>query len=159
MPVLACSLYVHEDSTGGQEIPPGGYHLVRFPYGAVESFDGHGMHEPEQPDGAVSQSPDERSGLIWPGAEGWATLEANLQWQSGRYTQLRDRFVRDPLALAGPADSTGTDHRPPSPGMQCFTKIHCIYVQPGVPLGLMVRHDDTVPRRLVHAQFKALIHT
>jgi hypothetical protein len=157
MGVLVCSLYVHDDG-GGQLIEPGGYRLVRFPYGGEESYDAHGMHQAEQPDGARSAYPDERSGLIWPAADGWGDLVATLHWEGGGYTQLRDRFVRDPLELGGHADSTGTDHRPPSPGMQCFTKVHSIFVHPGTPLGLKVAHNDDVPRRLIHAQFKLAIH-
>lgn len=157
MSVLVCSLYVNEGDNG-QLIQPGGYQLVRFPYGAGESYDAHGMHQAEQPDGVRSAYPDGRSGLIWPAADGWGDLIANIHWDGGAYTQLRDRFVRDPLGLAGGADSTGTDHRPPSPGMQCFTKVHAIFVHPDTPLGLKVSHNDHSPRRLLHAQFKLAIH-
>lgn len=161
MPLLVCSLYMHQAETGGQLIDAAdGYELVRFPYGAAENADPCGMHQPEQPDGTVAEFPDDRSGLIWPAADGWATVEANLHWESGSYTQLRDRFVRDPLGLtAAGYDSTGTDHRPPSPGMQCFTKSHVMYVRQGQPIALMAAQDDAEPRRLVHAQFKVAIHT
>ncbi|EST32185.1 hypothetical protein N566_20200 [Streptomycetaceae bacterium MP113-05] len=155
MAVLVCSLYVHGD---GRPIDPGGYRLVRFPYGGEESYDRHGMHEGRQPDGARSEYPDERSGLIWPAADGWGDLVANIHWEAGGYTELRDRFVRDPLGLGRHPDSTGTDHRPPSPGMQCFTKVHSVFVHRDTPLGLKVAHNDDVPRRLIHAQFKLAIH-
>ncbi|MDT0381946.1 hypothetical protein RM572_24595 [Streptomyces sp. DSM 42041] len=155
MAVLVCSLYVHGN---GQMIEPGGYRLVRFPYGSRESYDRHGMHQTRQPDGDGSTYPDERSGLIWPAADGWGDLVANIHWEAGDYTELRDRFVRDPLGLAGGEDSTGTDHRRPSPGMQCFTKTHAIFVHPDTPLGLKVAHNDDRPRRLLHAQFKLAIH-
>src|SRR5690606_29693257 len=101
---------------------------------------------------------DDRAGLIWPAVEGWGELTANIHWESGSYTELRDRFVRDPLGLAGGADSTGTDHRPPSPGMQCFTKKHSIFVRPGTPIALLVAHNASTPRKIVHAQFKLAIH-
>ncbi len=149
MAVRVCSLIRKVD----QVIPSGGYHIVRFPYGDAESYDAHGMH---QADPTVSDwDEDDRSGLIWPTVDGWADLTANLHWESGDYSELRDRFVRDPL---GAPDSTGTDHRPPSPGMQCFTKRHSIFVHPGTPVSLLVAHNDGRSRRLVHAQFKLAIH-
>lgn len=148
--------------TGPQEIPADrAYHVLRFPFGSAESYDAHGMHQVAQPDGySVSAwDADDRSGLIWPAVSGWADLTANIHWEPGAYTELRDRFVRDPLGLAGAADSTGTDHRPPSPGMQCFTKRHSIWVHPGTPLGLLVYHSAPTPVRVTHAQFKLAIHT
>lgn len=155
MAVAVCSLILATP----QSIPPGGYHLVRFPYGAEgESLDAHQMHPAEQPDRTVSTWPDDRSALIWPSTTGWGALTAMIQWAPGAYTELRDRFVRDPLGLDTGADSTATDHRPPSPGMQCFTKHHEILVRPTVPLALMVSHNDTVARDIVHAQFKLTIH-
>ena len=83
-------------------------------------------------------------------------LTANVHWEPGDYSELRDRFVRDPLGVA--PDSTATDHRPPSPGMQCFTKQHQMFVHPGVPLAFLVSHNDSVARKITHAQFKLAIH-
>jgi hypothetical protein len=157
MPVLVCSLIRDEP----QVIPAdGGYHSVRFPFGSAESYDVHSMHQVQQPDGyeVGDWRDDDRSGLIWPAAGGWGDLTANIHWEEGGYTELRDRFVRDPLGLAGSADSTGTDHRPRSPGIQCFTKHHAIFVHTGTPLALLVSHNDSAPRQIIHAQFKLAIH-
>lgn len=151
--VYVCSLITDEPQT----IPVGGYRVVRFPFGG-ESADGHGMHEAVQPDGlpVASWKVDDRSGLIWPAVSGWGVLTANVHWEAGDYTELRDRFVRDPLGEA--PDSTATDHRPPSPGIQCFTKQHQLFVHPGVPLAFLVAHNDSVARKITHAQFKLAIH-
>lgn len=158
MSVYVCSLILDEP----QSIPAdGGYHVVRFPVDAtVESYDAHGMHEALQPDGytVTNWATDDRSGLVWPACEGWGVLTANIHWESGGYTELRDRFVRDPLGLSTGYDSTATDHRSPSPGMQCFTKQHQMFVHPGTPIALLVGHNDSSPRRIVHAQFKLAIH-
>lgn len=140
-----------------QTIPSDGdYHVARFPY-TTESYDPWGMHQPEQPDGATitSWKTDDRSGLIWPACEGWGVLTSLIYWEAGNYDELRDRFVRDPL---GDYDSTATDHRPPSPGIQCFTKQHQIFVRPDVPLALLVAHDATTARKLTLAEFKLAIH-
>ncbi|GAA2092985.1 hypothetical protein GCM10009801_59840 [Streptomyces albiaxialis] len=158
MTVHVCSLI----SNHTQSVPGGGgYHILRFPFGAGESYDGHGMHQMVQPDGyeIVDWDSDDRSGLIWPAADGWGELTANIHWEDGNYSELRDRFVRDPLGLSTGPDSTATDHRPPSPGMQCFTKTHGIFVHPGTPLALLVGHTDSRSRRIVHAQFKLAVHT
>jgi hypothetical protein len=152
-----CSLINAEPQT----IPPGGdYHIVNFPFGGGESYDAHGMHQMAQPDGyQITDWPaDERSGLIWPSTDGWGVLTVNLHWESGNYTELRDRFVRDPLNVSTGYDSTATDHRAPSPGMQCFTKQHQMFVHPGTPIALLVGHNATSPRRLVLAEFKLAIH-
>ena len=159
MTVYVCSLIVNEP----QSIPAdGGYHIIRFPVDpTVESYDAHGMHEALQPDGyqITNWATDDRSGLIWPSSEGWGVLTANIHWKPGAYTELRDRFVRDPLGLSTGYDSTATDHRAPSPGMQCFTKQHQMFVHPGTPIALLVGHSDSVSREIVHAQFKLAIHT
>lgn len=158
MTVYVCSLITNAE----QSIPAGGgYHVVRFPFGTAESYDEHGMHQVQQPDGGVVSdwSKEDRAGLIWPSAGGWGSLTANIHWEPGGYRELRDRFVRDPLGLSTGADSTGTDHRPPSPGMQCFTKHHEIFVHPETPLALLVGHTDSRARRIVHAQFKLAVHT
>lgn len=151
-----CSLIVNEP----QAIPPGGYHVVRSPFGADESYDAWGMHQAVQPDGArvPDWRTDDRSGLIWPAVAGWATLTVNIHWEAGDYTELRDQFVRDPLGYGDdPVNTTATDHRPPSPGMQCFTKHHQLFTNPGVPLAVRVGHNASTPRRVVHAQFKVAI--
>ena len=158
MTVRVCSLI----SNHHRSIPGDGeYHILRFPFGTGESYDEHGMHQMQQPDGyeITDWENDDRSGLIWPAVDGWGELTANIHWEDGGYTELRDRFVRDPLDLSSGPDSTATDHRPPSPGMQCFTKNHGIFVHPGTTLALLVAHNDSRSRSVVHSQFKLAIHT
>lgn len=135
------------------------YHVVRFPH-VGEPHDPYGMHQKLQPDGYEVRDwqRDDRSGLIWPSIDGWGVLTANLHWEPGNYSELRDRFVRDPLNLADGYDSTATDHRPPSPGMQCVTKQHQMFVHPGVPVAVLVAHNASSARRLVFAEFKLAIH-
>ncbi|MBL1097337.1 hypothetical protein [Streptomyces coffeae] len=157
MAVRICSLIVDVP----QLVPADGtYHVVRFPYGREESYDPDNMHPARQPDGHIvgKWRTDDRSGLIWPSVDGWGALTAMVQWEKGTYTELRDRFVRDPLGLSTGADATATDHRPPSPGMQCFTKHHQMFVHPDVPLALVVAHNDRRARRLVFAEFKLAVH-
>lgn len=157
MSVHVCSLITDEPQT----IPAGSdYHIVNFPFGGGESYDEHGMHQMLQPDGyeITDWRADERSGLIWPSVDGWGVLTANLHWGAAAYSELRDRFVRDPLNLATGPDSTATDHRPPSPGMQCFTKQHQMFVHPGTPIALLAGHNGSSGRRLVFAEFKLAIH-
>jgi hypothetical protein len=153
MTVRICSLKVDTPQTVPTD---GGYHLVRFPYTA-ESYDPWGMHQPTQPDGGAvtSWSRDDRSGLIWPAVAGWGVLTSLIYWEAGDYDELRDRFVRDPL---GEYDSTATEHRPPSPGIQCWHKTHEMFVSPDVPLALLVAHDATSARKLTLAEFKLAIH-
>lgn len=158
MPVLVCSLKAETP----QLIPAdGGYHIVRFPFGSAESSDEHEMHQMAQPDGyqVTDWAADDRSGLIWPAVAGWGSLTALIYWEAGGYTELRDRFVRDPLNLATGYDSTATEHRPPSPGMQCWHKSHEMFVDPGTPLALLVSHNDAVARKVTLAEFKLAIHT
>lgn len=157
MRVYYCSVgYIPDTEAERQMIEPGGYHVVRLPYHVDEFSDAHNMHDRRHPDAYVVQdwAQDDRSGLIWPAVDGLGCVEANLHWEAGDYTELRDRFVRDPF---GAPDSTATDHRPPSPGMQCFTKGHWIKVSRFTPLSLMVSHNDTVARGLIMAQFKLTI--
>ncbi|MFE9773622.1 hypothetical protein ACFYOV_18525 [Streptomyces sp. NPDC005931] len=157
------SVYVSSLKTSVQQSIPadGAYHVVRFPFGSGESYDAHNMHQAAQPDGytVTNWATDDRSGLIWPSTAGWGQLYAMIQWEDGSYTELRDRFVRDPLNLSTGYDSTATDHRPPSPGMQCFTKSHGLFTTVGMPLALLVSHNDSVARDLVLAEFKLAIHT
>jgi hypothetical protein len=139
-----------------QSIPDdGGYHIVRFPT-VGESYDPWGMHDPAQPDGSLvtNWKTDDRSGLIWPSVAGWGTLTALLYWEAGDYSELRDRFVRDPL---GAYDSTATEHRPPSPGIQCFHKSHEMFVRPDVPVALLAA-VNAGSCRLTLAEFKLAIH-
>ncbi|MFI9026290.1 hypothetical protein [Streptomyces sp. NPDC053560] len=144
-----------------QLIEPGPYQIVRFPFGTLESSDAYEMHQVQQQDGytIASWDGDDRSGLIWPSRAGWGHLYAMIQWESGDYTELRDQFVRDPLHFGSdPENTTATDHRPASVGMQCFTKSHGIFVDPAVPLALRVTHNDTVARNLVLAELKLVIY-
>ncbi|MEU8870422.1 hypothetical protein AB0D24_04515 [Streptomyces javensis] len=145
-----------------QPIQPGtGYTVVRFPFGAAESSDRFAMHQVVQPDGHVVRdwATDDRSGLIWPSRPGWGHLHAMIQWEAGAYTELRDQYVRDPLALtSNPNDTTATEHRPPSPGAQFFVKNHGIYVNPLTPIALRVTHNDSEPRLLTLAELKLVIH-
>lgn len=155
MTVFVCSL----KSEMSQLIPAdGAYHIVRFPFGAPESYDVHLMHQQVQPDGATvaEWGRDDRSGLIWPSTKGWGSLTAMLQWEDGDYTEVRDRFVRDPL---GPApDATATVDHAPTPGGQFLHKCHELFVDPLVPLGLLVRHNASWARRITLAEFKLAIH-
>lgn len=158
MAVHVCSLI---RSTPQTLATGGGYQLLRFPFGDAESLDSEGMHQVSQPDGhqVTDWDSDDRSALIWPSVAGWGALTAMIQWEAGSYTELRDQFIRDPLSLSTGPDTTATDHRPPSPGMQCFTKHHEILVDPGTPLALRVTHNDHQARRVVLAEFKLAIHT
>lgn len=145
-----------------QIVPPGAYTIVRFPFGSAEPTDRFGMHQMQQPDGytITSWDTDERSGLIWPSKYGWGHLYAMIQWEAATATEYRDQYIRDPLNLGSPTpvDTTATDHRPPSPGMQCFTKSHGIFVNAATPLALRVWHNAPVPLALVLAEFKLAIH-
>ncbi|MDN3056835.1 hypothetical protein PH213_20235 [Streptomyces sp. SRF1] len=160
--VQVCSLKV--DS--GQVIQPGTtYQILRFPFGARESTDRFEMHQVQQPDGYVvtDWATDDRSGLIWPSRPGWGHLYGMIQWQAasstGGYTELRDQYVRDPLGLGpSPNDTTATEHRTPTPGMQCYVKNHGIFVTPDTPLALRVAHNDAQPRTVTLAEFKLCIH-
>jgi hypothetical protein len=152
--VYVCSL----SATPDQLIQPTTDTLLLFPF-EQDQIDHYGMHEPLQPDGITVTSDDQRAGLIWPYCDGWGHLEAELQWESGAYTELRDHFVRDPLSLTDdPCNDTGRDDRYPTGGYQWFTKHHQIAVCAGTPLGVMVRHNDKVARRILYAQFKLAIH-
>lgn len=145
-----------------QSIPGDGqYHVVRFPFGAAESYDAHNMHQATQPDGYVvtSWAQDDRSGLIWPAAAGWGDLYGLMYWEGADYTEVRSRFVRDPLSLAGGYDSTCTEDDNPTPGGQYRAKSWGVFVDPGTPLALLVRHNASQPVDLTLAEFKLAIHT
>ncbi|MEV0115885.1 hypothetical protein AB0H77_21990 [Streptomyces sp. NPDC050844] len=156
MTVLVCSL----KSITSQPIEPGRYAIVRFPFGEAESTDTHRMHQAAQPDGAhvTAWASDDRSGLIWPAAAGWGTLHALVYWETGDYSEVRSRFVRDPLGLSTGHDSTCTEDDPPTPGGQYRAKTWGLFVDPRTPLALMVRHDDSQARRVTLAEFKLAIH-
>ncbi|MGP3990109.1 hypothetical protein [Streptomyces sp. 3N207] len=159
MAIPVCSLIVNEHQRIAGD---GAYHVVRFPFGGGESYDAEGMHQVQQPDGyeVTDWRTDDRSGLIWPSVGGWGVITAMIQWEAGNYSELRDQLVRDPLGLTdNPVDTTATDHRRPSPGMQAFTKHHELFVHPDMPLAIRVSHNDSRSRDLVHAQFKLAIHT
>ncbi|WP_435244961.1 hypothetical protein [Streptomyces tendae] len=153
MTVYVCSLSASPD----QLIQPGTYTLLTFPF-EEDQLDYQLMHQPAQPDGFAATSCDPRSGLIWPSCEGWGSLTAEFSWEPGGYSEIRDQFVRDPLGLAGEPNATALVHRPLSPGWQIIGKHHEIMVHPGVPLGVQVWHNDTVPRKVTYAQFKLAIH-
>jgi len=151
MPNPILSLKVHVP----QSIEPGVWTVVRFPYDG-ESYDPFGMHERLDPLGYEVRDwqRDDRSGLIWPTVDGWGTVHAMVQWEPGDYRELRDQLIRDPLNLSTGPDTTATDHRPPSPGMQCFTKTWGLFVHPKTPLALRVAHDDDQPRLVTLAELK-----
>lgn len=160
MPVEVCSLVVNEP----QSIPAdGAYHIVKFPFGTGESYDDAGMHQMARPDGYTISDwrRDDRSGLIWPTFDGWGELHALMYWDAGDYGETRDRFVRDPLNLPGSTgyNSTCTEDHPPTPGGQYRAKHWGIFVHPGTPLGLLVKHDASKAVNLAFAEFKLVIHT
>jgi len=155
--VYVCSLIVNEP----QSIPADrAYHVVRFPFGSAESYDDHGMHQTAQPDGhtVTDWRRDDRSGLIWPAVDGWGELHALMYWGDGDYSEVRDRFVRDPLSLSTGYDSTCTEDHPPTPGGQYRAKSWGIFVHPGTPIGLLVTHTAPDPVDLTFAEFKLVIH-
>lgn len=157
MTVYVCSLKVDT----AQTIKPNVYTTVRFPFGALESYDTHRMHQVLQPDGHQVEDwrADDRAGLIWPAVDGWGVLTAMAQWEAGGYRELGARLVRDPLELSTGWDSTATDERPPSPGRQRSTYQHQMFVRSETPIALQVCHDDLVARKLTLAEFKLAIHT
>jgi hypothetical protein len=142
-----------------QSIPRCTWTIVRFPY-TGESYDPLAMHDPVQPGGyqVKDWKSDPRSGLIWPDCRDWVRLLAMVQWEpassSGGYRELRDQFARDPLDLSTGLDTTATDHRVPTPGMQSFTKSWALFTESGTPLALRVWHDDAHPRNITLAELK-----
>lgn len=157
MTVHVCSLILNEPQTIAND---GGYHIVRFPFGSGESYDAHGMHQMSTPGYQITDwRMDDRSGLIWPAVEGWGSLTAMVYWEAGGYSEVRDRFVRDPLNLSTGYDSTATEDHAPTPGGQYRHKSHELFVHPETPLGFLVRHTSSSPVRITHAQFKLAIHT
>lgn len=139
-----------------QSIPPGpDYTIVRFPFDGQESSDSHDLHPVLQPDTAESityTSP--RAGLIWPAHTAWADLYGMLYWDAGNYTELRDRFVRDPLNLSSGYDSTCTEDHNVTPGGSYIAKAWGLRAYVGTPLALMVKHNSSGPVNLAFAEFK-----
>jgi hypothetical protein len=155
MALHVCSLKFDADRDGGSlSVPRGdGYHLVPFPYGAAESYDADNMHA-EKRGGTSHPFPGQASALIWPAHKAWGRLYAMIQWETasgGAASEFRDQFARDPL---GKIDTTCTEHRRASPGMQCFAKSWAIFVDPEVPLGLRVAHSASRSLHVVLAEFK-----
>lgn len=156
MALHVCSLKFDADRDGGAlSVSPGEtYHLVPFPYGSAENYDADNMHA-ETRDGTSHPFPDDpASALIRPAHKAWGRLYAMVQWEvasGGEATELRDQFARDPL---GEIDTTCTEHRRASPGMQCFAKSWAIFVAPEVPLGLRVAHNASGSLHVVLAEFK-----
>ncbi len=157
MTLHVCSLKVDRP----QLVPAGpNYWLVRFPYDASsESYDPEGMHAVLQPDGATSTYPDARSGLIWPSVAGWGWLTGMVFWEEGVSNEYRARFVRDPLGLTTGFDSTATTDEAATPGGQFRHYCHEMFVQPGTPIGLMVRHAASSGLEVILAEFKVAIET
>lgn len=154
MPTYVCSLKMDQP----QSIPAGsGYTIVRFPFD--ESYDPHDMHPQVQPDtGQAVDYASPRAGLIWPAHDAWARLDALLYWEAGDYDEVRDRFVRDPLDLSTGYDSTCTEDRQATVGGQFNAKSWPMFVHPGTPLAVLVRHNAPVAVRLMLAELKLSYH-
>ncbi|WP_432169042.1 hypothetical protein [Streptomyces sp. 1222.5] len=158
MPVQVCSLILSEP----QSIPGDGkYHILRFPFGSEESADDCNMHQMAQPDGYTISNwrTDDRSGLIWPACDGWGSLTGVIFWAAGDYTEIRDQFVRDPFNLSTGFNSTATEDHSPTTGGQYLHKSHELFVHPGTPIGLLVKHNASGPVDVTFAEFKLAIHT
>lgn len=155
MSLYVCSLIAGAE----QEIPAGStYRLLRFPYGSAESWDGHGMHQALQPDGTTvtEWEDDDRAGLIRPAVSGWGRLSAMIHWADGAYTEVRSQFARDPL---GTPDTTATEDHPKTAGGQYRVKGWPLFVDPGTPLGVRVRHNSSSPQAVFFAELKLEIET
>lgn len=154
MVVHVCSLKYDSAVDGTQTIPvSSGYTLLKFPY-IGESYDPDDMHTLTYGGVDHPYPSDPASGLIHPAHDAWGRLYAMVQWETlsgSKATECRDQFVRDPL---GVADTTCTEHRCVTVGMQCYAKSWGIFVHPDVPLGLRVSHNASVPLKLVLAEFK-----
>jgi len=152
MRLVVCSL-----KTGGpQTIPPSStdYVIVRFPFNG-ESDDSDGLHDPVQPDTLQATTASHpRAGLIWPQHTAWATLNGLMYWDHGDYTEIRSRFIRDPLSLTTGYDSTATEDDPPSVGGQYKIKNWNMWVHPMTPVALAVRHNSRQDQYLSLAEFK-----
>lgn len=156
MPLIevSCSLKFAADQN--QVINTGDYQIVRFPFD-VESSDIYDLHPVIQPDtGETVTLSSQRSGLIWPAHSRWARLWALMYWTDGPYTEVRSRFVRDPLNLSSGYDSTATEDDGKNVGGQYRTKAWEIKVYPGTPVALMVKHNASVPVTLDFAELKMI---
>jgi hypothetical protein len=156
MALHVCSLKFDADRDGGPISVPTGdnYYLLRFPYAGAENYDADNMHAENRAGTGHPFPSDPASGLIWPAHSAWGRLYAMIQWEAASGSaaaELRDQFARDPL---GVPDTTCTEHRSPTPGMQCFAKTWAIFVSPTVPLGLRVAHDAPGSLKVVLAEFK-----
>lgn len=157
MPLIevSCSLKFADDQD--QMIAPGDYQIVRFPFGSQESSDVFDLHPVIQPDtGEPVTLSSPRAGLIWPAHSRWARLWALMYWSDGPYTEVRSRYVRDPLGLSSGYDSTCTEDDGKNGGGQYRAKSWEIKTYPGTPIALMVRHNANVPVKLDFAEFKMI---
>ncbi len=161
--VYFCSVG-HKPAAGEELIvAPGEWQIIKIPYSDAQEFtDRWDMHDRRHPDAYVVQEwrTDERSGLIWPCRDGLGCLEMNVHWEAGDYKELRDQFARNPFGPPGEPttmDTTATDHRAPTTGMQCFTKQHWLQVNRLTPLCLRVAHDSTTPKKLLLVEFKLTV--
>lgn len=152
---VACSLKFSEGQD--QMIQPGDYQIIRFPFHPIESSDVFDLHPVVQPDtGQPVTVASQRAGLIWPAHERWARLWGLTYWADGPYTEVRSRFVRDPLNLSTGYDSTATEDFLKTPGGQYRIKGWEAKVSPGTPWALMVKHNADEPVRLDFAEFKMI---
>lgn len=157
MNVYYCSIgHKPEASSDYQVFPAGEWKTVRFPYGG-EFSDEHGMHTRRHPDAYVVQdwAADDRSGLIWPTADGVGCLELNIHWTPGTWSNVRDGFARDPL---GVNDTTATGHWPNLglAGVQCVRAVHWLLVDRQTPLAVRAQSAGA-DGRIAMAQFKLTI--
>lgn len=150
MTLVVCSLI----STGSQVIPANAYTILRFPFDA-ESADSFNMHDKVQPDtGETITVSNPRAGLIWPKHDAWATLNGLIYIEDDNYTEIRTRFVRDPLNLTTGEDSTCTEDHAPTVGGQYIAKNWNIFVHPNTPVGLLVKHNATTSVAVTLSEFK-----
>lgn len=157
MPLIEVSCSLKFDTSQDQMIKPGDYQIVRFPFEPVESSDVHDLHPVVQPDTGQSVTlASQRAGLIWPAHSRWARLWALMYWADGPYTEVRSRFVRDPLNLSTGYDSTASEDSANSPGGQYKIKGWEAKMYPGTPWALMVWHNADVPVKLDFAEFKMI---
>lgn len=151
MSLYICSLA----NNNARSIPPRKWVTLPFPYTTPPtSYDPWEMHRPTQP-GRVSSYPDRYSGLIYPAADGWGTVESHVELEAGEYTEVRMRFSRDPFGSGEDAnDLTNTVHHAPSPGMQFLTSLHKMFFHPAVPVVSWLYVNGPDPVDLVYSQFK-----
>lgn len=157
MPLIEVACSLKFDTDQDQWIQPGDYQIVRFPFHPIESSDVYDMHPIIQPDNGQSITvASQRSGLIWPEHSQWARLWGLLYWADGPYTEVRDRFVRDPLGLSSGYDSTCTEDHAKTGGGQYIAKAWEAKTYPGTPWALMVKHNASEAVKLDFAEFKMI---